>query len=341
MPFCPQCQTEYKAGFTECSDCGELLVDELPPTIPEDIPPEPEAENYYWRTLKFAVSILRRNKELLLIPLLIVMANLIADLPTLHHNLINHSHYQSIYHNRFNLFEPGNVELVLQNSIGRIGVIDTNYPNLRNITSILYSYNFHIYYHLFQKYTNYFYWLIGVTDLYWLVVVAGIMMLIRSAIQGEKTNSCQFIIGIQRYAIPFILTGIIVWATSYLEYYFLIFILYYLPYYLEYFASGRSFIMPESYLYLFIHVLLAILSVFFHLIFINLVVNDITIKNIKQLNIAVFRMSYIPVILSSWSVLLIASICSLIFKVTIWISSSTQMIIIDLIGYYILIEESL
>ena len=36
--FCPQCRAEYREGFTECPDCGALLVTELPPE------PEPEEE---------------------------------------------------------------------------------------------------------------------------------------------------------------------------------------------------------------------------------------------------------------------------------------------------------
>jgi hypothetical protein len=28
--FCPECQSEYRAGFTECSDCNVPLVDQLP-----------------------------------------------------------------------------------------------------------------------------------------------------------------------------------------------------------------------------------------------------------------------------------------------------------------------
>lgn len=31
MPFCPKCRCEYRAGFTECVDCGVGLVDSLPP----------------------------------------------------------------------------------------------------------------------------------------------------------------------------------------------------------------------------------------------------------------------------------------------------------------------
>ncbi len=29
MPFCPNCKTEYRKGFTECYDCQIDLVDEL------------------------------------------------------------------------------------------------------------------------------------------------------------------------------------------------------------------------------------------------------------------------------------------------------------------------
>jgi hypothetical protein len=29
--FCPSCRAEFREGFTECSDCGETLVAELPP----------------------------------------------------------------------------------------------------------------------------------------------------------------------------------------------------------------------------------------------------------------------------------------------------------------------
>jgi len=30
MPFCPVCRSEYRTGFTHCSDCGAALVDRLP-----------------------------------------------------------------------------------------------------------------------------------------------------------------------------------------------------------------------------------------------------------------------------------------------------------------------
>ena len=41
MPWCPQCRTEYRPGFTHCADCGVPLVDELPPEAPsEELPPD-------------------------------------------------------------------------------------------------------------------------------------------------------------------------------------------------------------------------------------------------------------------------------------------------------------
>ena len=40
--YCPECGTEYRPGFTECSDCRVALV-ERPPETPEDHP-EPGLE---------------------------------------------------------------------------------------------------------------------------------------------------------------------------------------------------------------------------------------------------------------------------------------------------------
>jgi hypothetical protein len=34
--FCPNCKTEYRPGFTECSDCRVALVEHLPPADPSD-----------------------------------------------------------------------------------------------------------------------------------------------------------------------------------------------------------------------------------------------------------------------------------------------------------------
>ncbi len=32
--FCPDCEVEFRAGFSTCSDCGASLVSELPPEAP-------------------------------------------------------------------------------------------------------------------------------------------------------------------------------------------------------------------------------------------------------------------------------------------------------------------
>jgi hypothetical protein len=33
LGYCPRCGAEYRAGFTECSDCGVALVDAPPPVV--------------------------------------------------------------------------------------------------------------------------------------------------------------------------------------------------------------------------------------------------------------------------------------------------------------------
>lgn len=33
MPYCPNCKYEYVEGIAKCPDCGEDLVDKLPPEI--------------------------------------------------------------------------------------------------------------------------------------------------------------------------------------------------------------------------------------------------------------------------------------------------------------------
>jgi hypothetical protein len=35
--YCPECGVEYRPGLFECSDCGVLLVHELPPHAPRDL----------------------------------------------------------------------------------------------------------------------------------------------------------------------------------------------------------------------------------------------------------------------------------------------------------------
>jgi hypothetical protein len=36
--FCPNCKTEYRSGFTQCSDCGATLLDTLPENRRDDVP---------------------------------------------------------------------------------------------------------------------------------------------------------------------------------------------------------------------------------------------------------------------------------------------------------------
>lgn len=37
MPFCPQCEAEYEASITTCTDCAVALVDELPEEEAPDV----------------------------------------------------------------------------------------------------------------------------------------------------------------------------------------------------------------------------------------------------------------------------------------------------------------
>jgi hypothetical protein len=39
--FCPRCGTEYRDGFSQCSDCGSNLVDEPPPPENDGKPGKP------------------------------------------------------------------------------------------------------------------------------------------------------------------------------------------------------------------------------------------------------------------------------------------------------------
>jgi len=42
MPWCPECKTEYREGFTVCSDCGQELVDRLEEDPADGDPAEAE-----------------------------------------------------------------------------------------------------------------------------------------------------------------------------------------------------------------------------------------------------------------------------------------------------------
>lgn len=41
MPYCPNCEVEYKGQLSVCPECGEHLVESLPDEV-EEVPEEPE-----------------------------------------------------------------------------------------------------------------------------------------------------------------------------------------------------------------------------------------------------------------------------------------------------------
>lgn len=65
MPFCPSCESEYRAGFTRCTDCGTELVDELPrgEEEPDTSPGEPVPFQTFKSSAEaeMACELLKRN----------------------------------------------------------------------------------------------------------------------------------------------------------------------------------------------------------------------------------------------------------------------------------------
>ncbi len=51
--FCPRCKSEYREGFTKCSDCKILLVEELP------IEKETQSTNAEYIDMEFILSTLK------------------------------------------------------------------------------------------------------------------------------------------------------------------------------------------------------------------------------------------------------------------------------------------
>ncbi len=60
MPLCPNCKYEYVDRATECPDCGQSLVDELPEEIIFD---EKDWQVIYTSSFDYEVEMLKDNLE--------------------------------------------------------------------------------------------------------------------------------------------------------------------------------------------------------------------------------------------------------------------------------------
>jgi hypothetical protein len=54
--FCPNCKTEYRAGFSRCSDCGAQLVERLDAPVPTNRPQAAGGPELLWTGTDPAVS---------------------------------------------------------------------------------------------------------------------------------------------------------------------------------------------------------------------------------------------------------------------------------------------
>ncbi len=54
--FCPNCKTEYRAGFSRCSDCGAQLVEHLDAAVPANRPQTTDGPELLWTGTDPAVS---------------------------------------------------------------------------------------------------------------------------------------------------------------------------------------------------------------------------------------------------------------------------------------------
>ena len=54
--FCPHCTTEYRAGFSRCSDCGAQLVQHLDAPVPKDRPQAADGPELLWTGTDMTIS---------------------------------------------------------------------------------------------------------------------------------------------------------------------------------------------------------------------------------------------------------------------------------------------
>jgi hypothetical protein len=54
--LCPNCKTEYRPGFSHCSDCGEQLVEQLDAPVPMNGPQSTDGPELLWTGTNLAVS---------------------------------------------------------------------------------------------------------------------------------------------------------------------------------------------------------------------------------------------------------------------------------------------
>lgn len=60
MPFCPQCLSEYREGFSHCADCDVDLIAKLPAAPPEA---SPEGWTEIFRGMSAQADVLRASLE--------------------------------------------------------------------------------------------------------------------------------------------------------------------------------------------------------------------------------------------------------------------------------------
>ncbi len=287
MPFCPRCRTEYVAGCEECSDCGELLVDELPQS--EHQRQRKKSVNDILSNLKYVFSTLKRNRMLYLIPFIIIDLNILIVFPVLR---AEYRFLQPIsgQFTQVPLFHP-NLNMVLSSistSISYVGGIAV-FPDFNFIVSIMVHnhylenilYNIESAHPIVDLLMSFF-------NLYWAVLLAGILALARAALLGEPVNRRQFLSGIRRYTMPLILIGMIALVVRFL------------------FNQGLSIVYnpaTENKLLIIISInqmVIGCVVLIEHLAMIAVVAGDLTVHDLKKIKSLVFNKAHTMILLFAW-----------------------------------------